>query len=127
MLKHLKIYIDLKNKSKNNDKDIYLFRIFNKFFIFIYKGKNIKYIRNKKILKRYAEVTKYSRGHKVYGFYNCTSWFYFDNNKIFDNSRPCKKCGEYPTEEGYDACLGELKGVKYACCGHGDKNKSYMI
>lgn len=24
-----------------------------------------------------------------------------------------------PTPDGHDACLGELPGVKYACCGHG--------
>lgn len=32
---------------------------------------------------------------------------------------PCVKCKEKPTEEGHDACLGELPGVKFACCGHG--------
>lgn len=24
-----------------------------------------------------------------------------------------------PTKEGYDACLGYIKGAKSACCGHG--------
>jgi hypothetical protein len=24
-----------------------------------------------------------------------------------------------PTKEGYDACLGYLKNVIHACCGHG--------
>jgi len=23
------------------------------------------------------------------------------------------------TEEGYDACIGEIKGATHACCGHG--------
>ena len=35
------------------------------------------------------------------------------------NYQPCPKCGQLPTDEGHDACLGELPGVKFACCGHG--------
>ena len=31
----------------------------------------------------------------------------------------CPHCKRPPTKEGHDACLGTLKGVKYACCGHG--------
>ena len=48
-------------------------------------------------------------------------WIYEDNGEIFldDCQRPCKKCGRMPTKEGFDACLGYLEGVKYACCGHG--------
>jgi len=33
--------------------------------------------------------------------------------------QPCKLCGKTRTPEGFDACLGYLPGVKYACCGHG--------
>ena len=33
----------------------------------------------------------------------------------------CPHCGNPPTPEGHDACLGTLKGVEYACCGHGVK------
>jgi hypothetical protein len=32
---------------------------------------------------------------------------------------PCRLCGRPPTSEGYDACLGELRGAVSACCGHG--------
>ncbi len=39
--------------------------------------------------------------------------------------RPCAKCGEYPTKEGHDACLGTLGNVINACCGHG-RNKGYI-
>lgn len=35
------------------------------------------------------------------------------------DDRPCIRCGNPPTPEGYDACLGHLEGVKSACCGHG--------
>ncbi|MGB9937302.1 MAG: hypothetical protein ACPK7O_06240 [Methanobacterium sp.] len=46
---------------------------------------------------------------------------YLDTRKEVKDSheRPCIKCGKYPTREGYDACLGELPGVEFACCGHG--------
>lgn len=36
--------------------------------------------------------------------------------------KPCKHCGQLPTKEGYDACIGYLPGVVYACCGHGKEN-----
>ena len=36
-----------------------------------------------------------------------------------DNPRSCKRCGRLPTKEGYDNCLGYIKGVIAACCGHG--------
>ncbi len=32
-----------------------------------------------------------------------------------------------PTPEGYDACLGKLPDVVYACCGHGITEKAYRI
>jgi hypothetical protein len=31
-----------------------------------------------------------------------------------------------PTEDGCDACLGHMEGVKSACCGHGVE-KPYII
>jgi hypothetical protein len=36
-----------------------------------------------------------------------------------DGNRECKRCGCKPTDEGYDACIGFMHGVKSACCGHG--------
>lgn len=32
---------------------------------------------------------------------------------------PCRLCGQAPTPEGYDACIGDLPGAVSACCGHG--------
>lgn len=32
---------------------------------------------------------------------------------------PCVTCGRCPTEEGHDACIANLPGVLFACCGHG--------
>lgn len=62
-------------------------------------------------------IIAYQRGWQVY--FDGINWRYTDNDKIFDDSRPCKKCGKYPTKEGYDACLGYIDGAIAACCGHG--------
>jgi hypothetical protein len=32
----------------------------------------------------------------------------------------CRKCKLARTPEGHDPCLGELPGVLFACCGHGN-------
>ena len=42
------------------------------------------------------------------------------------SDRPCGRCGQYPSEEGHDACLGTLPGVMNACCGHGDVPEAYV-
>jgi len=61
--------------------------------------------------------TSHHRGHPtVY----LDQWRYADTGELVEgNERPCVRCGEMPTEEGHDACLGTLDGVKSACCGHG--------
>lgn len=59
----------------------------------------------------------YSRGWEIY--YDGNNWRYSDNHQLLDTMRPCAKCGKTPTKEGYDACLGYIKGVQSACCGHG--------
>ena len=58
-----------------------------------------------------------SLGHEI-RFIN-EIWVWSDNGLEINNKRTCKRCGEYQTKEGYDPCLGYIKGVKSACCGHG--------
>ena len=65
-------------------------------------------------------IKSHLRGWDIY--YDGVNWRYSDNDKITDDSRPCKKCNCYPTKEGYDACLGRIDGVSSACCGHGVEN-----
>ena len=62
-------------------------------------------------------VTGYARGNKIY----CKNdiWYYVEDDTILDDSKPCKRCGRYPTKEGYDACVGYVEGVSSKCCGHG--------
>lgn len=50
---------------------------------------------------------------------------YLDNGKPYDQMRPCAFCGQPPTKDGHDACLGGLPGVKNACCGHG-RHRGYV-
>lgn len=40
--------------------------------------------------------------------------------------RPCAKCGEWPTPEGYDSCIGYVDGARSVCCGHGAE-EGYVI
>ena len=66
-------------------------------------------------------VYSYQRGHKIYYNDDIGEWVYSDDDSPATIERPCIRCGEMPTKEGHDACLGELEGVKSACCGHGIK------
>ena len=38
----------------------------------------------------------------------------------------CSHCNLKRTKEGYDGCIGILKNVKNACCGHGEDNMAYI-
>ena len=43
--------------------------------------------------------------------------------------RPCKKCGKVfdgSNNGDADPCIGELPGVDNACCGHGERDQSYI-
>jgi hypothetical protein len=62
-----------------------------------------------------------ARGHKIAFDEDDWQWLYADTNEPLGdgNGRPCIRCGRLPTKEGHDACLGMLRGVVSACCGHG--------
>lgn len=49
-------------------------------------------------------------------------WRWSDNHELcsIGKPKPCGKCGQYPTSDGNDSCLGHLGKVTNACCGHGD-------
>jgi len=64
-------------------------------------------------------VTTYERGHLVFWDRESQKWHYVDNGEIANDQRACIRCGELPTPEGDDACLGHRPGIKSACCGHG--------
>jgi hypothetical protein len=67
-------------------------------------------------------VTCMARGHEIYFDQSVRLWRYCsDDGAVYDAShdRPCIRCGSLPTPEGYDHCLGHIRGAKSACCGHG--------
>lgn len=64
------------------------------------------------------------RGHKIICS-NGKDWTFDNGVPIYDNT-PCSKCGKYPNSNGHDACIANLKGVKNACCGHGDIKYTYV-
>ena len=65
-------------------------------------------------------VTTYLRGHLCEYRKDNNEWVYSDNKiPIGQETRQCKRCGEMPTPEGYDACLGYIPEAISVCCGHG--------
>ncbi len=38
----------------------------------------------------------------------------------------CGHCNLKRTKEGHDGCIGTLKGVMNACCGHGETKVAYV-
>ncbi len=46
-------------------------------------------------------------------------WVYEDTGEPVEVERPCRRCNQMPTPEGYDACLGYVPGATSVCCGHG--------
>jgi hypothetical protein len=38
----------------------------------------------------------------------------------------CTHCKKYRHKEGFDGCIGKLKNVMNACCGHGENNMAYV-
>lgn len=67
------------------------------------------------------------RGHPLIVIHG--QWVYKDTHEKAPVEggipRPCKKCGKVG-ENGVDACLGILPGVRNACCGHGDPSKAFV-
>lgn len=60
-----------------------------------------------------------SQGHELEFDFDKDQWIYSDTKESVAIVRECVKCGCKPTEKGYDSCIGFLKGVNSACCGHG--------
>lgn len=63
------------------------------------------------------------RGRKII-FIN-DQWVYEDGTPMEDNCK-CIRCSKEPNKDGHDSCISNLKGVKNACCGHGDNTYAYV-
>lgn len=59
----------------------------------------------------------YLRGHRIE--FERGRWRYSNIGEIANYDRPCVRCGQMPTEEGYDACIGYVPNAVSICCGHG--------
>jgi hypothetical protein len=64
-------------------------------------------------------ITTHHFGHEIYYDADLEEWFFLDNDEPVTKKRPCPQCGEYETSEGYDPCIGKIKGAVSVCCGHG--------
>ena len=71
-------------------------------------------------------ASSYVRGHEVRYNSENKKWYWSDTKKECKDERACKKCKCYPTEEGYDACLGYVEGYISVCCGHGVEKPLYF-
>ena len=69
-------------------------------------------------------------GHAVVE-YGDSKWKWVDSGEEVTQeskrTRTCVRCGQLPTTDGHDACLGSLPGVRHACCGHGFLNDAYAV
>lgn len=69
----------------------------------------------------------YLRGHEIELIDG--EFFYCDTKAPTASTyqdRPCGHCGKHQTPEGHDGCLGTLKGIMNACCGHGQTSDTYV-
>lgn len=57
-------------------------------------------------------------GHTIRWHEEKEEWVYMDGVPIKTVKRACTRCGRLP-ENGHDACIASLPGVRSACCGHG--------
>jgi hypothetical protein len=63
--------------------------------------------------------------------HNGKEWVFSDNKEstiATHKDRPCGNCLKFPIKEGtesYDACIGKVKGLMNACCGHGCEKEAY--
>jgi len=78
-------------------------------------------------VSRTMTISSHTRGWKIVWDEEKQEWFYADTGERADIERPCKRCSKFPTPEGHDACLGYIKGVESACCGHGVSEAFYKF
>ena len=66
------------------------------------------------------------RGHKIEAI--DIIWVYSDTKQRVELNpdRCCGYCKLKNTIDGHDGCLGELKGLMNACCGHGEIKEAYV-
>ncbi len=68
----------------------------------------------------------YYRGHKIQ--LRKGIWYFHDTNINIESFKNiyCGYCGRHQTKNGHDGCIGILKNVMNACCGHGIDDEAYI-
>jgi len=71
----------------------------------------------------------FHRGHAMHFDEGAKAWRYDDDNTAVADApdRTCGYCGVANTPEGHDGCLGTLRDVTNACCGHGRGEEAYVV
>ncbi|KKL21680.1 hypothetical protein LCGC14_2443020 [marine sediment metagenome] len=71
-------------------------------------------------------VTNFYKGHPIQ--IKSNKWIYSDTKQKVESNinRKCGYCKIPNNKKGHDACLGELKGLMNACCGHGNIEQMYI-
>jgi hypothetical protein len=64
------------------------------------------------------------RGHEIEYVHGCR-WQFVDRFPL--RERPCAACGQQVGFGAPDYCLGKLRGVRAACCGHGRSEDAYIV
>jgi len=79
-------------------------------------------------MKLTKQIKSYLRGNEIEK--NSDGDFVYSDSKELTKenheNRTCGKCGKHRTVEGHDYCLGTLKLVMNACCGHGFDSEAYI-
>lgn len=76
-------------------------------------------------MSNWTTTYQFVRGHMVIAKGRKFTWA--DNGRAAIYDRPCIKCGlKAVNDKAPDPCIGYLKGVKFACCGHGIEGQAYV-
>jgi hypothetical protein len=67
------------------------------------------------------------RGHPIEWYGN--KWIYTEGKQHgkYGVERPCVHCHAASNVGGPDRCLGDIAGVRAACCGHGEVEEAYFV
>ncbi len=72
-------------------------------------------------------ATSSLRGHPIYR--DGGAWRYLDTGEPTAatwQGRACGRCEKPTGADGHDPCVGEMPGVRNACCGHGVVEEAYV-
>lgn len=73
-------------------------------------------------------ATSTTRGNPIHFDESKQAWLVTETGeKLKDAELDCTVCKQPCPLKEPDPCLGELPGVRHACCGHGDPSQAYIV